>query len=78
MDLGYVTHATHSNSRMVYLVTWREGSQTISFTGPPNGKIYPPGPGWLYVVVDGIPSEGVKVIVGDGRSPPIDEDAIKK
>ena len=72
MDLGFVTHAVHANSRLVYLVSSISSDlMTISITGPPNGGVYPPGPGWLFVVVDGIPSEGKWVIVGDGRDPPV-------
>lgn len=78
MDLGYVTHGTHANSRMVYLETLRRLDNVLIVAGPPNVNIYPPGPGWLYVVVDGVPSEGVKVMVGDGRGPPVNEDAIIK
>ncbi len=53
-------------------------SDLLAVQGPPNGKVYPPGPGWLYVVVDGIPSEGIKTMIGDGRGPPVDESAILK
>ena len=77
MDFGYVTHAVHSNSRLVYLkVTSKDGVLTVR--GPPNGNIYPPGPGWLHVVVDEIPSEGMKVMVGSGKGPVIDETASRK
>ncbi|OCH87409.1 copper radical oxidase [Obba rivulosa] len=80
MDLGFVTHAVHANSRMVYLETVRMpggGGQTeaLDVTGPPNANVYPPGPAWVYVVVSGVPSEGTKVMVGDGRGPPVDEGA---
>ena len=79
MDLGYVTHATHSNSRLVTLQSaLSTDKSTLSITGPPNGNVYPPGPGWLYLVVDGIPSAGKKVMVGDGNNPPLDRDALKK
>ncbi|TDL27423.1 galactose oxidase [Rickenella mellea] len=78
MDLGYVTHAVHANSRLVYLQsTYNMGKETLSVTGPPDGDVYPPGPGWLYVVVDGVPSEGQLIMVGDGKSPPVDEAAMK-
>ena len=77
MDFGYITHAVHSNSRLVYLrVTLKDGILTIR--GPPDGNIYPPGPGWLHVVVDGIPSEGMKVMVGSGKGPAVDEAALRK
>ncbi len=71
MDLGFVTHAVHANSRMVYLEAVLQNDQ-IKVTGPPNSFIYPPGPGFLYVVVDNIPSIGKKVMVGDGADPPFD------
>lgn len=77
MDFGFITHAVHANSRLVYLkVTSRNGLLTVR--GPPNGNIYPPGPGWLHVVVDGIPSEGMKVMVGSGKGPAVDETALRK
>jgi len=65
MDLGFVTHGVHANSRLVYLVNSIIDDDVITVVGPPNGEIYPPGPGWVYVVVDGIPSVGVKVMVGN-------------
>lgn len=77
MDLGYVTHAVHANSRLVYLAVSIDG-ETATITGPPNGMIYPPGPGWLYLVVDGVPSKGIKIMVGDGKGPEVDEDATRK
>ena len=51
---------------------------TLSVTGPPSGEVYPPGPGWLYVVADGVPSVGKKLLIGDGQGPPVDEGAIEK
>lgn len=78
MDLGYVTHATHANSRMVYLSVQSRRGDILTVQGPPNGNVYPPGPGWLYVVIDGVPSEGTKTMVGDGLGPPVDESAILK
>ncbi|GLB34682.1 putative copper radical oxidase [Lyophyllum shimeji] len=76
MDLGFVTHAIHANMRLVYLVCSVAGD-TLTVTGPPSGNIYPPGPGWIYFLVDGVPSKGVKVMVGDGRGPPVDEAALE-
>ncbi|KAI0261380.1 glyoxal oxidase N-terminus-domain-containing protein [Gloeopeniophorella convolvens] len=78
MDLGYVTHAVHANSRLVYLVSeLGDDGRTLAITGPPNGGIYPPGPGWLYVVAGDVPSTGLKIMVGDGQGPPVDHDAIR-
>ncbi|KAL5529142.1 hypothetical protein ACEPAG_5116 [Sanghuangporus baumii] len=79
MDLGYVTHAVHANSRLVYLSFKRDenDSSVLLVTAPPSGEVYPPGPAWLFVVVDGIPSVGKKVIIGDGNGPPVDDAALK-
>ena len=79
MDLGYVTHAVHANSRLVYLdYSLSDDKSTLTITAPPDGNIYPPGPGFVYVVVDGVPSKGVRLLVGDGQSPPVDREALKK
>ena len=77
MDFGYVTHAVHANSRLVYLESsFADGK--VSVIGPPDGNVYPPGPGWIIVVVDDIPSEAVKIMVGDGKSPEVNEGALRK
>lgn len=79
MDLGYITHAVHANVRMVILLCKVSNSgKTLTLTGPPSANIYPPGPGFLYLVVNGVPSVGRKVMIGDGKSPPTDEGAIAK
>ncbi|KAK7037958.1 copper radical oxidase [Favolaschia claudopus] len=78
MDFGYVTHAVHANSRMVYLTSQISADGTkATVTGPPNGMVYPPGPGWLFVVVDGVPSIAHHLMVGDGEDPEVDEKALK-
>lgn len=77
MDFGTVTHAVHANSRMVYLQIERTGN-ILNCNAPPKEAIYPPGPGWLFVIVNGIPSKGLHVMVGDGRGPPVSEEALKK
>lgn len=77
MDFGYITHAVHANSRLVYLKVTFE-NDLLNVRGPPNGNIYPPGPGWLILIVDEIPSEGMKVMVGNGKGPPVDEAALSK
>lgn len=77
MDFGYVTHAVHANSRLVYLESSVSDGK-VSVTGPPDGNIYPPGPGWLVVLANDVPSEAVKVMVGDGKSPEVNEGALQK
>lgn len=80
MDLGYVTHAVHANSRLVYLAAsfLTTDNESLTITAPPNGNIYPPGPAWLYLVVDSVPSTGVKVLIGDGKGPVVDDAALEK
>jgi len=78
MDFGFVSHSVHMNSRLVWLVVGMEGDvQELRVTSPPNEQIYPPGPGWFFVLINGIPSEGFKVMVGP-REPPVDQAAIDK
>ncbi|KAI0086181.1 copper radical oxidase [Irpex rosettiformis] len=76
MDFGYVTHAVHADSRLVYLESSVSDGK-VMVTGPPDGGIYPPGPGWIMVVANDIPSEAVKIMVGDGKSPEVNEGAIR-
>ncbi|KAI5124520.1 hypothetical protein M0805_003044 [Coniferiporia weirii] len=78
MDLGYVTHAVHASARLVYLTNSLDTANVgqLSVTGPPNGNVYPPGPAWIFVVVDGIPSIGSMVMIGDGSGPAVDEAAL--
>ncbi|KAF4614541.1 hypothetical protein D9613_002982 [Agrocybe pediades] len=76
MDFGFVTHAVHANSRLVYLRFSIQGN-IVTIQGPPNGNVYPPGPGWIFIVADGVPSEGKKTLVGGGQGPPVDQSAIE-
>ncbi|GAA5952686.1 hypothetical protein JCM21900_000403 [Sporobolomyces salmonicolor] len=76
MDLGYSTHGVHMNHRLVELEsTWSNKKLTIK--GPKNIGLYQPGYAWLYVLADGIPSEGTRVMVGPGTGPPVSESAIR-
>jgi Glyoxal oxidase N-terminus/Domain of unknown function (DUF1929) len=78
MDFGFSTHAVHANSRLVYLQTkLSQDQQTLTVKAPPNGNIYPPGPGFVFVVADNVPSTSVMVMIGDGQGPPVDESAIE-
>ncbi|KAJ7679657.1 glyoxal oxidase precursor [Mycena rosella] len=76
MDMGYVTHAQHANSRLVFLEHVLVGN-TLQITAPPNNNVYPPGPAWIFVVADGVYSEGVLVMVGDGGNPPRPAQGVK-
>ncbi|KAK0196831.1 copper radical oxidase [Armillaria mellea] len=77
MDYGYVTHGVHANSRLVYLDVTINGKYLV-VTGPPTPEVYPPGPGWMHVVENGVPSKGLKIMVGDGKDPDVDKDALNK
>ncbi|KAG9122754.1 hypothetical protein FRC07_000723 [Ceratobasidium sp. 392] len=77
MDLGYSTHGVHMDMRMVKLpCELNKERNTLTVTSPPNAAIYPPGPAWLYVVVDGVPSVAQKTLIGNGGDPPVDQGAI--
>jgi hypothetical protein len=72
MDFGYVTHAVHANTRLVFIPCSRShNDQAFFITAPPSGGVYPPGPAFLFIIIDGVPSEGIKIMVGHGNSPPI-------
>ncbi|KZS88395.1 hypothetical protein SISNIDRAFT_552644 [Sistotremastrum niveocremeum HHB9708] len=72
MDFGFVTHAVHANARLVYLeLTISADQKTLTIKAPPNANIYPPGPGWIFIVIDDVPSTGQQVLIGSGANPPI-------
>lgn len=76
MDFGFISHSVHMNSRHVWLAaSLKEDAAELSVTSPPNECVYPPGPGWLFVLVDGVPSEGFKITIG-AREPPVDQAAL--
>ena len=79
MDLGFTTHGVQMNARLVILDSRiSDGQRSISVIGPPNAGVYPPGPAFLYVLVNGVPSSGQKIMVGKGAGPPVDQGAINK
>ncbi|KAJ7701836.1 glyoxal oxidase N-terminus-domain-containing protein [Mycena rosella] len=75
MDFGFVTHSVHMDQKLVKLVSVRQGSQLI-VTGPPSAPVYSPGPGWIMVMADGVPSVAQQVMIGSGANPPEDDAAI--
>ncbi|GAA5885153.1 hypothetical protein JCM6882_007252 [Rhodosporidiobolus microsporus] len=76
IDIGYSTHGVHMSNRYVELEATLSG-KTLTFKAPKNTGIYPPAPGWIYILADGIPSKGKKVMVGPGNSPPVSQSAIR-
>ncbi|KAG9324871.1 hypothetical protein KVV02_003278 [Mortierella alpina] len=64
---GFVTHSTHMSQRMTKLVTTKgaeEGTKiTYSVVMPPNANIMPPGPHYIHVLNNGVPSNAVHFIL---------------
>ena len=72
---GFTTHAMNMGQRFMQLnntyTVNRNGSITLHVSQPPpNPNILQPGPAFLYVCIDGIPSTGKLVIVGNGAIGP--------
>ncbi|KAG0331301.1 hypothetical protein BG004_001732 [Podila humilis] len=58
---GFVTHSTHMSQRMTKLVaTKTEGEEgnriTYQVTAPPTANLMPPGPHYIHVLNNGVPS----------------------
>ena len=69
----FVTHAVHMNQRLTELeCSLGKDGRTLTIRGPPSAGLFPPGYGWLYVLADGVPSKGKRIMVGDGADPPSD------
>ena len=69
---GWTTHAMSMGQRALQL----NSTYTVNNDGsivyhvsqmPPNANIFQPGPAFVYVTVNGIPSNGSYVIVGSGK-----------
>ncbi|KAJ7499857.1 glyoxal oxidase N-terminus-domain-containing protein [Mycena latifolia] len=72
MDLGFSSHAFHSSSRLVWLeATLSRDHKSLEISSPPNNRVYPPGPGYIFVTVGDTTSAGVHVMVGSGAPPPV-------
>ncbi|KAF8879176.1 glyoxal oxidase precursor [Mucidula mucida] len=77
MDLGFSSHAFHSSSRLVFMSASLDRLvDTLTILSPPNNRVYPPGPAFIFVTVDGVTSEGVRVMMGSGMSPPVPDQGI--
>ncbi|GAA5992270.1 hypothetical protein JCM11641_002728 [Rhodosporidiobolus odoratus] len=81
---GFSTHAMNMGQRYVQLNSTYDYSSSDSTATlhvsqvPPNAAILPPGPALLFVVVDGVPSNGTWIMVGTGElgTQPINEPAV--
>ncbi|KAF5351167.1 hypothetical protein D9756_008348 [Leucocoprinus leucothites] len=80
MDLGFSSHAFHSSSRLVFM-TAKLGSKSgntrkLTIRTPPNNRVYPPGPAYVFLTVDDVTSTGVRIMMGDGSSPPVRDQGV--
>jgi hypothetical protein len=69
---GWTTHALNMGQRMLQLnntyTVQSDGSYVLHTAPvPPNANLLTPGPVLLFVVVNGIPSNGTQVIIGNGK-----------
>ncbi|KAI0638704.1 glyoxal oxidase precursor [Trametes polyzona] len=70
-DFGFSSHAFHSSARLVFMeAKISPDRKSLTFTTPPSGRVFPPGPGTIFLTVDDVSSEGAWVMVGSGNSPP--------
>ncbi|KAI0317557.1 glyoxal oxidase [Amylostereum chailletii] len=72
MRPGFTTHAMNMGQRSMQLNNTfsvaDDGTLTIHTAQlPPNANLFQPGPAYLFVTVNGIPSNGTYVIVGNGQ-----------
>jgi hypothetical protein len=70
---GFSTHAMNMGQRIMQLNNTynvqSNGTITLHTAQlPPNPNLFQPGPGFLYVTINGIPSNGTYVIVGNGQT----------
>lgn len=71
MDLGFSSHAFHSGARLVFMdARLSSDRRSLTFTTPPSGRVYPPGPAFVFLTVDDVSSESVMIMMGSGRAPP--------
>ncbi|KAJ1032445.1 hypothetical protein NDA16_000469 [Ustilago loliicola] len=64
---GFSTHGMNMGQRMIELKTTRQGSKLSVAQLPPNANLFAPGPALAFVVVDGVPTQGKMVMVGNGQ-----------
>ena len=68
MDLGFSSHAFHSSARLVFMeASVSKDRKSLTFTPPPNGKVFPPGPAFVFLTVSATkPSALGKGLTGCG------------
>ncbi|KAJ3901668.1 glyoxal oxidase precursor [Lentinula edodes] len=77
MDMGFSTHAFHASSRLVFMEAQLTGNKkSLTIRAPPNNRVYPPGPAYIFVTVDDVTSTGTRVMVGSGAAPPVQDQGV--
>jgi hypothetical protein len=69
---GFTTHAMNMGQRIMQLnntFTVQDDGTVVLHTAqlPPNAALFQPGPAFLFVTINGIPSNGSYVIIGNGQ-----------
>ncbi|KAJ7359137.1 glyoxal oxidase N-terminus-domain-containing protein [Mycena albidolilacea] len=78
IDLGFSTHAFHSSGRLVFMDhILSPNRRSLTITSPPNNRVYPPGPAYIFVTVGDTTSVGAHVMVGSGANPPVPDQGIR-
>ncbi|KAJ3572769.1 hypothetical protein NP233_g2878 [Leucocoprinus birnbaumii] len=78
MDLGFSSHAFHSSSRLVFMEAQLSNKgKSLIIKSPPNNRVYPPGPAYIFVTVDDVTSPGVRVLMGNGAAPPVKDQGVR-
>ncbi|KAJ7359136.1 glyoxal oxidase N-terminus-domain-containing protein [Mycena albidolilacea] len=78
VDLGFSTHAFHSSGRLVFMDSiLSPNRRSLTITSPPNNRVYPPGPAYIFVTVGDTTSVGAHVMVGSGANPPVPDQGIR-
>ncbi|KAF8909784.1 copper radical oxidase [Gymnopilus junonius] len=77
MDLGFSSHAFHVSQRLVFMnAVLAPNRKSMLITSPPNNRVFPPGPAFLFVTIDDVTSEGSRLIIGNGLAPPVKDQGI--
>jgi len=77
MDLGFSSHAFHSSQRLVFLEAQLSPTRKqLTITSPPNNRVFPPGPAFLFVTIDGVTSSGTRLLLGNGKTPPLADQGV--
>ncbi|KAF7316242.1 hypothetical protein MIND_00142800 [Mycena indigotica] len=78
MDLGFSSHAFHSSERLVFMdAVLAPNKRSLSIMSPPNNRVYPPGPAFIFVTVGDTTSVGAHVMVGSGANPPVADQGVR-